>query len=460
MDKNRWLAVALLLLMPLSRGLGQETAPLRAPTVDASPAVLTLGEVIRRAQANDPAFATSVADHGVAALDRSIARAALLPSVVYHNQYIYTQPSSLSANTPSTAQSSTQANTPTTPRFIANNAAHEYVSQAQVNETFGLQGIAGFRKAGALSAQAAAQLEVARRGLIANVVNAYYTLLAADQKQKIATLAAAEAQHFLTLSQQLEAGREVAHADVVKASLQTQQRERDLADATLAAQKARLDLGVLLFPDPRTPYKLADDTDQPPPAPLREEVEAAASRNNPELKSAIAAAHAADQEVMLARAAYLPELSLNYSYGIDAPQFAVNGPDGVRNLGYSATATLDIPVWDWLATHDRVKQGELRRNAARTALNFTQRRLLAQLEEFYAEMRTSGDALVSLQKSVDTARESLRLTNLRYSAGEATALEVVDAQNAVILAETSRADGVVRYHLALASLQTLTGNMP
>jgi outer membrane protein TolC len=58
-------------------------------------------------------------------------------------------------------------------------------------------------------------------------------------------------------------------------------------------------------------------------------------------------------DVLAARAAYLPDLGLNVTYGIDAPQFAVNGPDGVRNLGYSASVTLDIPVWDWLRPSTR-----------------------------------------------------------------------------------------------------------
>ena len=61
-------------------------------------------------------------------------------------------------------------------------------------------------------------------------------------------------------------------------------------------------------------------------------------------------------------AAYLPDLGLNVTYGIDAPQFAVNGPDGVRNLGYSASVTLDIPVWDWLST---AAQGEAERDSPR-----------------------------------------------------------------------------------------------
>jgi outer membrane protein TolC len=48
---------------------------------------------------------------------------------------------------------------------------------------------------------------------------------------------------------------------------------------------------------------------------------------------------------------------------------------------------------------------------------------------------------------------------LRYSGGEATVLEVVDAQNAYVTAENARADGRVRYEAARAALQTITGTM-
>ena len=132
-----------------------------------------------------------------------------------------------------------------------------------------------------------------------------------------------------------------------------------------------------------------------------------------------------------------PILRLNFTYGIDAVQFArLMAGDGVRNLGYSASATLDIPVWDWLSTQHRVRQSEILRDAAHTALTATQRRLVAQLDESYAEAGTSRDQLQSLEQSVQTATESLRLTRLRYTAGEATVLEVVDAQNSLTSAES------------------------
>ena len=130
---------------------------------------------------------------------------------------------------------------------------------------------------------------------------------------------------------------------MVKAQLEEQQRQRELSDAQVAAEKARLELAVLLFPDPRTPYTLAAAGDVRH-LPSRSEVDQAAAKNNPELKSALAALGVSNADVLAARAAYLPDLGLNVTYGIDAPQFAVNGPDKVRNLGYSASVTLDIPV--------------------------------------------------------------------------------------------------------------------
>jgi outer membrane protein TolC len=163
--------------------------------------------------------------------------------------------------------------------------------------------------------------------------------------------------------------------------------------------------------------------------------------------------------VTAARAGYLPNLGLNFTYGIDAEQFAVNGSGGVKNLGYSASVTLDIPLWDWLSTQHRVQQSEILRDAAHTALTATQRRLIADLDETYAEAGAARDQVRSLDESVRTAAESLRLTRLRYTAGEATVLEVVDAENSLTTAEIAREDGNTRYQLAFTNLQLLTGAM-
>ena len=448
-----------LVLLPLAAAAlspAQTAPPLVVGAPLASPAdqavTITLDEAIRRAQANEPTYAAALAEGRASGLDRSIARAALLPSVTYHNQALYTQPNGLlnQAGQGVTAQPA--------PRFIANNAIREYASQAVVDETIGLGQIAGLHRADATAAFAAAELEIARRGLSAAVSGLYFQVIAAGNKVAIAERAHTEAANFTSLTNKREQGREAAHADVVKAQLQEQQRQRELSDARLAADKARLELGVLLFPDPRTPY-VVSAPETPGPLSSRADVEQAAGKNNPELRSALASLQQSNADVLAARGAYLPALGLNYTYGIDAPQFAVNGPDRVRNLGYSAMITLDIPVWDWLATEHKVKQSEIRRDAAKVALTATQRRLIARLDEAYAEAVAAREQLTSLDASVSTAEESLRLTKMRYTGGEATVLEVVDAQTAFVTAENAREDGRIRYRAALADLQTLTGTM-
>jgi outer membrane protein TolC len=59
---------------------------------------------------------------------------------------------------------------------------------------------------------------------------------------------------------------------------------------------------------------------------------------------------------------------------------------------------------------------------------------------------------------VELAAESLRLTLLRYTAGEASALEVVDAQTTAGQARNGYQDGLLRYRAAYGNLQALTGS--
>jgi outer membrane protein TolC len=329
-----------------------------------------------------------------------------------------------------------------------------------VSETLGLDLIAQYRKSTAAALVAQAKLEIARRGLVVTVVQRYFNVLSTARKLEIAQQAMTEAQRFLDLTTKLEQGREVAHADVVKARITEQQRGRELADATLENEKADLELGVLLFPDPRSPYLLQRKLETVLPLPSREEFEAGAQLHNPELRSAMASLKAAQADLGVARSGFLPDLSVEYGYGIDAAQFAVNSPDGYRNLGYAVTATLNIPVWDWFATPARVKQSKLRRTQAQVELSAAQRQLIADINEAYAEAATAFHSLDSLRESEQDAAESLRLTDLRYRAGEATVLEVVDAESTLVTAQNATSDGRVRYALALAQLQTLTGRLP
>jgi outer membrane protein TolC len=416
------------------RSDAQQGAPATSPTIR-----LTLEDALARARKNSTPFQAALTDAGLARQDRYQAGAALLPSVTFNNQALYTQLHNGAVS------------------FIANNAAHEYVSQANVHEAIDLVSIAAFRRAASAAALAKAKAEIASRGLVVTVVQSYYAVAAAQLKLEAAKKTGDEGDRFLKLTQQLEQGGEVAHSDVIKAELQMQERRRQLLEAQLGLLNARLDFAVLIFPDFNDNFELAEDLHAAVPLPTLAEVQQRAARDNPDLRAALAAVQQAGHDVTGARAAYLPSLSFDYWYGIDAQQFAVNGPNGVSNLGSAAAATLNIPIWNWGATQSRIKQAELRRAQAQRELSLAQRKLLAEIQFLYAEADTALNELSGLSRSAELSADSLRLTTLRYKGGEATVLEVVDAQSTFAQANSAYQDGAVRYRVALANLQTLTG---
>ena len=401
---------------------------------------LTLADALTRAKANNPTFQAALTKFGLARQDKVIARAALLPGVDYNNSFIYTQGNGTASG-----------------RFIANNGVHEYLSQGVVQQSFGVGLVADYRRAMAAQALARAQAAVAARGLVVAVVQSYYGLQAARAKAVSTQSAADEAQRFLNLSRQLEQGGEVAHSDVIKAQIQANDQQRMATDAKLAADNARLSLAVLVFPNFFQDFTLADDLAAAPALPAKNDVQQMAQKNNPELAAAMLALDVANREVTMAKAGHLPTLVLDYYYGIDANRFEEKTRD-IRNLGYAASATLNIPVWHWGAIEGKVKQAELQQHQAKVELSAAQRQALADLQSFYAEAETSRGQLDVLHNSADLAADSLRLTTMRYQAGEATALEVVDAQNTLTQARNNLHDGEARYHVAIANLQTLTGS--
>src|SRR5208337_4325034 len=149
--------------------------------------------------------------------------------------------------------------------------------------------------------------------------------------------------------------------------IQANDEERAAQEAKLGEENARLNLAVLLFPNFFQDFTLVDD---------------------------------------LAAAPALPPLALDGFYGIDANHFATR-TDGIQNLGYSATATLDIPVWHWGSIQSKVKQAELQRRQAQVELTAAQRQAIADLRSFYAEAETARGQLDMLRRTADLAAESL-----------------------------------------------------
>ena len=411
------------------------------PPVSVEGLRLTLPDAMERARANAQALLAANYAAQIAHEDTVQAKAALLPTANWFNQFIYTQPN----GTPSGV-------------FVPNDGPHIYYNQANVHgDLFAPGKFADYHRAEAAEAVARAKADIAVRGLNATVVQDYYTLAAAVRKYANAQQSQREAEQFLDVTQKQEQGGEVAHSDVVTAQILVEQRRRDTQEAALAEAKARLGLAVLLFPEFRQDFTVADDLETITLLPAFERVQSLAAANNPDIRAAQAAVQQQQFEIKSARSALYPTLSFDYFFGIEANQYALHNREGQNNLGSVAQATLNVPIWTWGAARSKVRQSELRLRQAQAELTFTQRELLANLNSFYREADLASMQIASLRRSLDLANESLQLILLRYQAGESTVLEVKDAQTTLTQARDAFSDGLVRYRVAVANLQTLTG---
>jgi outer membrane protein TolC len=429
------------MMFPRIGVLGLTLCHLALAQTPPAPLTLTLDDALARARTNSPQIIAANIAALLAREDTLQAKAALLPNANGFSQFIYTQPNGLPSGI-----------------FVANDGVHVYVNQVIVHgDIYAPAKLADYHKSQLAEAVAKAKAEIAARGLVAVVVEDYYTMVSAGRKLANGRQSLAEVQQFLDITQKQERGGEVAHSDTVLAQVLQLQRQRDLQEAQLALDKARLAFAVLLFPDFRQDFALVDDLDSARELPAFDQIQGMASRNSPDIRAAEATVQQQTFELKSVRAERLPSLSFDYYYGMYANQFALNDREGRGNLGSQAQAQLNIPLWTWGAAKSKVRQAELQLRQARSDLSLTQRQLLANLHSYYLESEAAGGQVASLRQSMELSALSLRLTMLRYQGGESSVLEVKDAQTTLTEARNALDDGLVRYRLALANLQTLTG---
>jgi outer membrane protein TolC len=267
------------------------------------------------------------------------------------------------------------------------------------------------------------------------------------------------------MTQDLEKQGQGAHSDAVKAEIQYRIQKQAFDEAKFAMEDARLTLAVMIFPDFNENFTVVDDLDSAPALPPFEDIKTMAEKQNPDMRAALETSREADLDVKQAKTAFLPTLTLDTVYGIEANCFALHctraGHEDVGvlpNLGYFMTIALNLPVWDWGTLRSKLHQAEYKQQAAQATFSLAKRTAASELIATYDELIVARAGLEEARRTAELANEGLRLSNLRYQGGASPATEVVDAESTLVTARNAYADAQTRYRTLLATLQTFTGS--
>ena len=408
--------------------------------------LLTLDEALRRSNALSSSFQQAGLNEQIAAEDVRQAQAAFLPRVSAPLSYLYTSPAL-----------GLPPGTPRTQSFLANNAISEYQAYLNVSGDIDIAGRlrATLAKNRALLEAAHAGTEVARRALAQAVIDAYYGLALATAQRGAAEQNLVAAEEFERITSLLFSGGEVASVDLTRAQLQTIGRRDELERARANEEVAAGSLRVLVGYEFSTPISTTDLALAAPVDSEFQQFKVDDVSRRPEFAQFEAQLRAAKQEVKIARADRLPQLSYSLLGGFDTD--SLRPPRLKEHTGVSGAISLSIPIFDWGASRSRERQAQLRAQIAENERTIALRGFTQQFYAAQAQVTSAATRIRLAGTGVTQAQSNLDASIARYRAGEAQIIEVTDALTTLAAQRFALYQAIFDYQTALARLRQAAG---
>jgi outer membrane protein TolC len=160
------------------------------------------------------------------------------------------------------------------------------------------------------------------------------------------------------------------------------------------------------------------------------------------------------RRVDIAKAGHAPTVSVLGGYGVRADSY---GDDGnVGSIGVGVT----IPLFEGGRVVAKVAEERSTLAAARERLRKLELQIRQDVETALLDIRASSERVKALDKSIEQARESLRIERQKYELGMGSITDVLDAQSALLQSETNYYRALADLDTAIARLKYATGGQP
>ena len=440
--KRLWIVLALTAIVgfpPLARG-EEPSSTVR----------LTLSEALERARANSPRLESlSALEQAAEAAGRG-ARAERLPLVDLSGGYTRnSNVNEFQLTLPGLGTRTLFPNLPNNYRAHAGASLPLYTGGRVEN---------AIAAAGHQREAAAQDRSGAVNDLLLETQAAYWNLVTARESERVLreSLTTFEA-HLKDARNRFEVGTAASN------EVLTVQVERDRAElARLQAENAALvvneNLIRLVGLPPGSRVEPAEPLDATPPtAPETEPLVAAALEARPEVRALAARAQAARAVVEIQKSASRPQanLALGYDYANPNPRIFPQ-TDSFRGT-WSAGVTVAIRAFDGGRTAAAAAQASAQADALDRQLDDLKSRLRLEVTSRTLDLRTAQAALTVAGRSLEAARENLRVVRDRYQEGVMSSSELLDAETALLRASLDQTSAATQLRIALANLDRAVG---
>jgi len=288
-----------------------------------------------------------------------------------------------------------------------------------------------------------------------NAKQAFYGCLLAESFVKVAEEAVEVAEkHYKNVKSLYEVGM-ASKFDLLRSEVQVANLKPQLIKARNNLKIAELALKTLLGLDLSQPVEIKGDLTYEPFNPDLEESISKALSNRPEISQLRYQKDVAGEMLKMSRASNLPTIALSGAFNYWADKFSFKRD--TWESYYTINLVFSMPLFNGFATSARVAQSKAMIREIELTDQGLQNMIKFEVSEALLKLKEANESLLSQEKNVEQAQESLRIAELNFAEGMATTLDVSSAQAALTLAKTNYSQAMYDYVISRAQLEKAMG---
>ncbi len=187
-----------------------------------------------------------------------------------------------------------------------------------------------------------------------------------------------------------------------------------------------------------------------------EEAMAMGLKKDPRLIAADVTRELADDDIDIAQAALLPDVSLRGSL---ERQDGLSSRSGQSLDSDSVTINASIPIFQSGAEYSRVRQGKRTRQQRREEYDATRDQTIESVTSRWRDIETARASIVSNRAAVESASVALNGVRQEADVGTRTTLDVLDAEQELFLAKVNLVTAKAQEVVAVYALHAATGSL-
>lgn len=233
----------------------------------------------------------------------------------------------------------------------------------------------------------------------------------------------------------------IASSDLAQLEAQVSNDNYQLVTSQTTLQNYKLQLKQLLELDGDFEMNLylpqLDDSSVLIPLPTKDDVYQTALNLRPEIESGKLNIEASDMNIKIARAGYIPTLSLSAGIGTTN----ANGSDFSfseqvkQNWNNSLGLTLSIPIFDKRQTKSAINKAKLQRQTSQLDLMDEQKTLYKTIESLWLSANSAQQQYVAATQKLKSTQASYALVSEQFNLGMKNTIELLTEKNNLLSAQ-------------------------